>query len=400
MGADVETVEPPNQMQVWYRLRPFELATGLVLGSVPPAPHDATRPQRPREVLERLLTEALRRPPCVVAFSGGRDSSAVLALAVGLARRDGLALPIPVTRRFPDEPDTDESDWQTTVIRHLGVQDWVRLPLRGACDLIGPIARPILRDHGLLWPPTVHVNVPLLEVAAGGTLLTGEGGDEVFGPHRGTPVLHLLRGGRRRRRGALRHLVGSIGPPAMRRRHWRRHVAAVGRDWLRPHVQSALIEQIASEYVREPLSWRVATGRAACGRGWVLGAATMQRLADERDVRMRHPLLDPAFLRALAASGPMLGPMSRAEAMRRLFGDVLPPAVLRRRSKAYFNTALLGEASRAFAEGWRGGGVDTRLVDEERLRREWLRPVPHAGSFALLQAAWMAARGWPLDGRR
>ena len=90
--------------------------------------------------------------------------------------------------------------------------------------------------------------------------------------------------------------------------------------------------------------------------------------------------------------------MSRAEAMRRLFGDLLPPQVLRRQSKAYFNTALFGAASRAFARDWRGGGLDPRLVDEERLRREWLQPVPHAGCFALLQAAWMTAQGWPLDG--
>jgi asparagine synthase (glutamine-hydrolysing) len=130
----------------------------------------------------------------------------------------------------------------------------------------------------------------------------------------------------------------------------------------------------------------------------VLGAATLQQLADEHDVRMCHPLLDPSFLEALAAAGSPFGPVSRAEAMRWLFGAELPADVLKRRSKAYFNTALAGAASRAFAERWDGGGVDTRLVDPERLRHEWLRPRPHAGAFALLQAAWMSTRGWPLTG--
>jgi asparagine synthase (glutamine-hydrolysing) len=334
----------------------------------------------------------------VVAFSGGRDSSAVLALAVHLARRNGLPLPIPVTRRFPDEPDTDESAWQASVVRHLDIDDWVRLDMAGDCDLVGPLATPILRRHGLLWPPTAHVNVPLFEVASGGTMLTGEGGDAVFGPHRVTPILHVVRGGRRRRRGALRHLPGSIGPAAARRWHWRRLVAATdGRHWLQPGARAAIVDAIVSERVMEPVSWRAATLQVGRARGWVLGAATMQRLAEDHDVRLCHPLLDAAFLRALSTAWSRLGPMTRADAMRNLFGDLLPSVVLRRPSKASFNTVLVGEASRGFAQDWRGGGVDTRLVDAQRLRHEWLRAVPHAGSFVLLQAAFLATRQSAVD---
>src|SRR5579884_3063930 len=51
--------------------------------------------------LESVLVAALSRPPCAVSFSGGRDSSAVLALATDAARRHGLELPVPVTMRFP-----------------------------------------------------------------------------------------------------------------------------------------------------------------------------------------------------------------------------------------------------------------------------------------------------------
>ena len=76
---------------------------------MPPAT-DAAR--TPREALDDAIRPALVDGPCYVTFSGGRDSSAVLAAATALARREGHALPVPVTRVYPDLPDTDESDWQ------------------------------------------------------------------------------------------------------------------------------------------------------------------------------------------------------------------------------------------------------------------------------------------------
>ena len=91
------------------------------------------------------MRPALVDGPCYVTFSGGRDSSAVLAAATALARREGHALPIPVTRVYPDLPDTDESDWQRAVVDHLGLTEWVRLELRdGESDLLGAAARDAL----------------------------------------------------------------------------------------------------------------------------------------------------------------------------------------------------------------------------------------------------------------
>ena len=43
-----------------------------------------------RGALEAAVLPALQRPPCLVSFSGGRDSSAVLAVAADVARRHGL----------------------------------------------------------------------------------------------------------------------------------------------------------------------------------------------------------------------------------------------------------------------------------------------------------------------
>src|SRR5690606_42164979 len=85
--------------QSFYRPSVFEIATSWVHGVVPltPLPHVTTTP---RAALEAVIGRALRRPPCYVSFSGGRDSSAVLSVATGVARRGGLADPVPLTGAY------------------------------------------------------------------------------------------------------------------------------------------------------------------------------------------------------------------------------------------------------------------------------------------------------------
>src|SRR5438874_582354 len=82
------------------RLTPLEVACGRALDvevDTPPLPDVDCDPLT---ALERACLPALERPPCVVSFSGGLDSSVVLAAAGRAARRAGLAEPIPVTHRF------------------------------------------------------------------------------------------------------------------------------------------------------------------------------------------------------------------------------------------------------------------------------------------------------------
>src|SRR5687768_13200402 len=84
-------------------LEPLEVHSGMVFGlrRTPPPPPDATtKATAVRDVLEELLVPALSRTPCLVAFSGGRDSSAMLAMAVHVARRHGLEHPVPITFRI------------------------------------------------------------------------------------------------------------------------------------------------------------------------------------------------------------------------------------------------------------------------------------------------------------
>src|SRR5262249_39115635 len=136
----------------------------------------------------------LRRGPCLVSFSGGRDSSAVLAVATAVARREGLPLPVPITHRFPAAAMTDESRWQEEVVDHLGLEDWIRLEGANELDAVGPVATASLRRHGLLWPSNAYFHAPLFEAADGGTVMTGVGGDEAFVPSSWSRQLAVLSG--------------------------------------------------------------------------------------------------------------------------------------------------------------------------------------------------------------
>jgi asparagine synthase (glutamine-hydrolysing) len=113
-------------------------------------------------------------------------------------------------------------------------------------------------------------------------------------------------------------------------------------------------------------------------------------LAADHGLALHEPLLDPQFVRSWARAAGAWGHSSRTEAMRVLFADLLPEAVISRRSKAYFNRAFMGEATRDFAERWDGGGLDPELVDVEVLREEWLSDFPSAISTPLLHAAWLS----------
>jgi asparagine synthase (glutamine-hydrolysing) len=76
--------------------------------------------------------------------------------------------------------------------------------------------------------------------------------------------------------------------------------------------------------------------------------------------------------------------------MRHLFEDLLPDALLDRRTKASFNASIVGPATQAFLDGWTGAGVDPDLVDPDRLADNWRTGSPHALSFLLMQQAFLA----------
>ena len=151
-----------------------------------------------------------------MSFSGGRDSSLVLAAAANAARREGLALPVPVTNRFASVAHSHESDWQELLVAKLGLTDWVRLELSDELDVVGELATRGLRRHGLLWPFNAHFHAPLLELASGGSLLTGIGGDELLGSSRWAHPLAVLSGSVRPRPRDVARLGLMAAPPRLR----------------------------------------------------------------------------------------------------------------------------------------------------------------------------------------
>jgi asparagine synthase (glutamine-hydrolysing) len=163
----------------------------------------------------------------------------------------------------------------------------------------------------------------------------------------------------------------------------------VARPWLRAAVQEELARRDAADAAVPALhagrsAWQ-SVHRTAVQRMF----ATHRALGQEIDVDYVAPFAHPEFVAALAAEAGFWGWSGRTQAMRRLFGDVLPDAVLARTSKAYFNGAVFTERTRAFAAQWDGSGVDTDLVDPESLREIWLSELPDGRTMALLQQAWL-----------
>lgn len=368
-------------------LEPLELALGVVLGTDRPG-RDVAAPDAPLAALEAAVLPALRRAPCLVSFSGGRDSSAVLAVAVHVARREGLPDPIPATIRAPGAPAADESHWQELVVAHLGVHDWLRLPFTDELDVVGPIAQRVLRRHGLLWPFNAHFHVPLLEAARGGALLTGIGGDELFASATSSRAAAVLAGRVRPVARDLRRIALYAGPRFARRR-WHARGPRPVHPWLTESGDRAARLALAAREASEPrrLAERMRQVRAA--RYIRVGTDSVAVLARDSDTALAHPLLDRALWASVRRSAPRGGFLGRTDAMRAIFGALLPAELLRRGDKAGFDEVFFHEHSRAFAASWEGQGQ--AFVDARALRDHWLGGAPRAQSSTLLQAAWLAS---------
>jgi len=306
------------------------------------------------------------------------DSSTVLGAAVRIARREGLSLPVPVTWRFAGVPAADESSWQEQVVAELGVEDWVRVEGGDSLDFVGPIAERLIARHGIRFPANAHVHLPLIERAAGGSLLTGIGGDEILGRWRWhdrtprSPVAlaraHVPSGARRLR--ALRHATTRwewLTPAAARRTRWR-----------------------TTDDLTDPSSWKRRIDWQAGRRRLALGLQTLDVMGGDADVRVRCPFTAPGFLGGVARAGGHRGLGRRSEAMRALLGERVPRALEGRRDKARFGGALWTPRSDAAAAAWDGQGVDERIVDATRLHDVWRQPDPQLMTAMLLQHVVLA----------
>lgn len=393
--ADVlRSLVHPTALQQTAGLTGDEVAWGWPYGEDPTCVGPARPPAglpHPREVLESLLRDALAAGPVVVTFSGGRDSSALLGLALHVARRDGLPEPSALTFRYPESDlGAQESTWQDAVAEHVGLTRWDRLLVRDEFDLLGPLGEALLDQVGhVTFPQSLASEAYTGFASRGGTLVTGSMGDWAFGPRRMTVLRTMARGRGWRRAATRRYLLEVAAPRPLRRRVIADGVADL--DWLQPAGRDALRRQVAATPL-PPLRWDRDLLTLHRQRFAVLWQRTQGAFTEAFGGRRAEPFADPRFLESLAAWGGARGIASRNAAMRALFADVLPEALLGRTSKAYFNASRFGPATRAFVSGWHGAGVDTALVDVEALQAEWSSATPHAGTLALLQQAWLARR--------
>jgi len=344
----------------------LEIASCVVVGRAGSDPGAAWNAPAADPVagLEEVVVRALRRPPCLVSFSGGHDSSLVLAAATRAARRERLPAPVPVTWQVKDAPGAEESVWQEAVVRALRVTDWVRLPADDDLDFVGPVATGVLRRHGLLHPANAYFHAPLLKEAAGGTLLTGLGGDQVLG---------RLRRPRR---------------PWW----WPRPAGAVLEfGWLRTPAARRVRRGLRREGRARPVRYENRPAWAWGRRDLELTRQSLALLGRDTGTDVVHPLLDLEFLRAICGSG--VSPEcagGRAGLLGQVFGGCYPDAVLRLRPKARFGEVFWRRHTSELLAGWDGSGVDSSVVDRTRLRLEWDRPQPDLCTALLVQQVWLA----------
>lgn len=332
--------------------------------------------ERAFDALAAAVRPALTRPTCHISFSGGMDSSFVLAVAALVARTEGLPPPIPTILRFSDAPAADETARQDAVLQALARCGPAGRPLihtiGDELDLVGPVARRMLDLVGPLVPANSFSQLLLMERAAGGVLLTGFGGDQLIGGH-----------GRRlrRRTRALAALpvavAAALRPPA-------------DLPWLRPDAARSCQRLVTARQRWRLLPPRQRLVREAGSRFTSVALTGLDRLAGAIGAGIDHPLFDPVFLARLADLLDVVPPLRRAEVYRMLAGDRLPAVVTQPHPKAALTQVFQRSATRRAVAAFDPDRLpaDVRaLVDVDGLRTVWRTLGPVRSTAVLLHLA-------------
>jgi hypothetical protein len=313
-------------------------------------------------------------------------------VAVHVARRESLPLPVPATLIFPGSHGADESEWQEVVLRHLELDDWVRIEVHDELDAVGPVAGPALTRHGLLWPFNAHFHLPIIERASGGTVVTGFGGDELRSSSATAHAELSLMARRRLTWGGFLAVGLAASPKQVRRMVQRRRARnqLTRLPWLTPVGVARVAAALADLRSTSPLGWeRRVRQRFWRDRYFRVCDETFAVMGDYFEVKMVHPFVDRQVLDALGVAGGFAGFGAEQQLMSELFGDLLPERVVRRRTKGVFTDPLWTSTAKRFAAEWSGTGVDEELVDPAALREHWLGATRNLTSTTLLQQAWL-----------
>ncbi len=355
------------------------------------------RPGVPAAALVDVVATVLDpAQPTLVEFSGGVDSSLVLAAATVASRRAGQPDPIPVTYRYEAAPATDESAFQDLVVRWLGLREWRVFHLTDEHDVIGPPAIELLAEIGPILPGVLAGKAWSLAQLRGQSMLNGEGGDAILGERRITSsrmaLRHFRHGQVRAAARARRTLARDLGPRMVRTRLIAEDIRRqYGPPWLDERLRYELSMRSSPEDAAEPLDPRHYFEYYLSLPGvWVL-QHNARHVRAHFGVTLHSPLMDPNFLAVLAATVPRLRWINRSELIARYFATLLPAEIVERRSKAEFSDAYFAAPTRRFARSWDGRGIPEQ-ADAEWLKQHWsTAPRVHGGSTLLLQRAALAA---------
>ncbi len=380
-------------MDTFDRLTRSEQTLGMPEAATPPRsgiPRREGSAESPVDALKAIIGPLVSGRTTYVLFSGGRDSSAVLAVATRVARELGADDPIPLIGRHNDAPDSNETEWQDLVLSHLKLTQTIVRRFTGEQSLLSSRSEESLRSTGLLWPPSLHVQAAYVDDLPLGNVLSGEGGDFVIGPRRISRTADAIRA--RRPRETLRAAYGALAVS-----RWRRTAAdnlQIASPWLTPEGRTMLTDVI-QRMTPEPLSWSAGLRSMSESRPARMANTNFRGVFDVAGFHCENPLEHPRFVSALSATAHYWGPGNRTQMMRSLFGNLLPDRVLSRQTKASFNDVRWTHRERDFAREWSGNGVDSRFIDHDKLRDAWLSDIPPVLSDVHLHAAWLSDNNIP-----
>jgi asparagine synthase (glutamine-hydrolysing) len=312
-------------------------------------------------VREGLGAAVARRFDCEgqtgVLLSGGLDSAAVAAVAgKGICAYSGT---------FPEHPETDEHELIAELRQRLGLDGLVAEVRPGGllASSFEHLAawRVPLAGWGDFW------TLPLLRAAAErgvGTVLNGDGGDEVFAP-RAYALADALRSLRPRRVAELARRLPGAGPHVGRRQEaamiarlavagaapplparWRPLAGIDVPGWLLRPGRRLLRRDAA------PDSWKRLHGPrwwAAAAHGIVYGVEAagvhehQRRLGRLAGVETRHPMLDLDLVELALRQPPAqtLDPRFSRPVLREAMAGLLPDTVRLRPLKARFDPLII-----------------------------------------------------------
>lgn len=328
-------------------------------------PSGVGSPEEARRALRARLEDSIRRAiggarRVAVLCSGGLDSSAVLALAKDVGDASGVSV-FAVTLDYA--ADGDDRPYLDALVRALGVEAKRIEPEDGEAHVPwdGVDAAP------LGWP-TAAFEIAMLAVAkAEGAeiVLTGGGGDELWGGNPRALARLLGRGEIGRALGAARALRGFDEPWAGRRtgdlariwawlarpslarlqprvmRAWRsRRARAVAPSWAGPATRAFVAAHAAREAEAAAIDDPVAALRPPSYEDYVAWLRHQESMAAR--VPIAEPFFDPDLARWVAGLPPewlLDGDVHRG-LFRAALAGLLPERVRQRLDKAAFEPAL------------------------------------------------------------